>query len=66
MESSGDRGALSVSEAAAYAAISRAFLYRLMGTGAIKSLHIGRRRLILKADLDKFLEERLAEAVGGR
>ena len=54
--------ALSVDGACAYVGVSRPTLYRLMDQRTIPSFHIGRRRLLLKAHLDTFLRERLAEA----
>ena len=56
-----ERAALSVDESCGYIGIGRAHLYRLMDERVIPSLHIGRRRLILREDLDKFLQERKAE-----
>lgn len=55
-----DRAALSVDEAAHYLGVARATLYRLMDT-AIPSFHIGRRRLILRSHLDRYLQECLSE-----
>lgn len=68
MEKAGifEKAALSVDEASHYLGIGRAFLYRLMDSGTIPSLSIGRRRLILREHLDRFLQERLAEAEEGR
>ena len=60
------KAAFAIEEACQYINVSRATLYRLIGQGVIPSLHIRRRRLILKADLDQFLQERLAEAEAGR
>jgi excisionase family DNA binding protein len=59
-----EKGAYSVEEAAYYIGGSRPTVYRLMGSGALPSIHIGRRRMILKEDLDKFLQDRRAEAGG--
>jgi excisionase family DNA binding protein len=58
------KAAMSMQAACMYLDISRPTLYRLMDTGAIRSLHIGRRRLILREHLDLFLAERLEEADG--
>jgi excisionase family DNA binding protein len=67
METITERAALGIGEACRYVGISRAGLYRLLGQdGGIRSITIGRRRLILKSDLDKYLLERLeAAATGG-
>ena len=62
MEKVIERAALSVDEAFNYIGIGRVHLYRLMDEGAIPSFHIGRRRLILREDLDQFLQARKAEA----
>jgi len=58
-----ERAALSVNEGCAYIGVGRAHFYRLMDTGDIPSFHIGRRRLILRKDLDDFLQERLADKI---
>ncbi len=65
MENDSDRAAFGVESSCRYLGISRPTLYRLMGQGAIPSFHIGRRRLLLKTDLDRFLEA-LAQAEAGR
>jgi excisionase family DNA binding protein len=57
-----ERAAMSVEEAFTYIGIGRAQFYRLMDQGEIPSFHIGRRRLVLKENLDRFLRERLAAA----
>ena len=59
-----EKSALSVTEAHCYLGIARAQLYRLMGSGELPSLHIGRRRLVLREDLDAFLRARRAEGQG--
>lgn len=55
-----ERAALSVDESCAYIGVGRAHLYRLMDLLELPSIHIGRRRLVLKEDLDKFLQDRKA------
>ena len=45
----------SVEEASDAAGISRAETFRLIKSGRLRSLKIGRRRLILVADLEAFL-----------
>ena len=64
MENVTEKAAFSVTDACHYISVSRPTLYRLM-EGAIKSFHIGRRRLILREHLDAYLQERL-EAEAGR
>jgi excisionase family DNA binding protein len=59
----GWKAAFSIEDSCAYIDVSRPTLYRLLDQGVLPSLHIGRRRLILRRDLDKFLQERL-EAEG--
>ena len=61
-----EKRAFSIEEAAIYIGGSRPTIYRLMDSGALPSFHIGRRRLILKEDLDQFLKDRKAEAAVGR
>ncbi len=56
-----ERAAYSVAAACAYIGISRPTMYRLLSDD-IPSFHIGRRRLILKEHLDRFLQSRLAGA----
>ncbi|MFQ6026923.1 MAG: helix-turn-helix domain-containing protein [Dehalococcoidia bacterium] len=56
-----ERAALGTEAGAGYIGVSRPTLYRLLDSGEIPSFHIGRRRLIRKADLDKFIEDRMAE-----
>jgi excisionase family DNA binding protein len=57
-----EKAAFSVEEACTYIGTSRPTVYRLMDSGAIPSFHIGRRRLILKEDLDRFIQEQKAMA----
>ena len=54
------KAALSIDEAVIYLGIRRATLYRLLDSGAIKSFHIGRRRLIVQSELDSFISQRIA------
>jgi len=58
--SSAEKKALSVDEACRYVGgISRPTLYGLLGDKSIPSYTIGRRRYILKADLDDYLRGRI-------
>lgn len=50
-----DRLLLRVEEAAELLGLSRAYVYELLGTGAIPSVKIGRSRRIRPADLDAFV-----------
>ena len=62
MNSAPEKAAFSVEEAGIYLGTSRPTVYRLMDSGELSSIHIGRRRLILKEALDQFLEDRKAQA----
>jgi excisionase family DNA binding protein len=48
-------GALSVDRAAEYLSISRAGLYRIFKSGALKPARIGGRTVVRRLDLDEFL-----------
>jgi excisionase family DNA binding protein len=65
METTTEKAAFSVDASCSYLDISRPTLYRLMDLGEIRNFHIGRRRLILREDLEKFLQDRLAESASG-
>jgi excisionase family DNA binding protein len=55
-----DKKALTFDEGRVYiGGISRPTMYSLIGSRAIPSYTIGRRRYILRADLDAFLEQRI-------
>ena len=55
-ETSGQR-ALNLVDARNYlGGISHQTIYRLMGSGSIKSYKIGTRRFILVSDLDRYIE----------
>lgn len=62
MEIITEKAAFGVDASCTYLEISRPTFYRLMDSGAIRNFHIGRRRMVLREDLDKFLQERVAEA----
>ncbi|MCZ6675490.1 MAG: helix-turn-helix domain-containing protein, partial [Verrucomicrobia bacterium] len=61
-ETVAEKRAFSVDASCVYLDVSRATLNRLMDSGKLRNLHIGRRRLILRDDLDEFLRARLAES----
>ena len=65
METIAEKRAFSVDASCVYLDVSRATLNRLMDSGELRNFHIGRRRLILRDDLDKFLQDRLADGMGG-
>lgn len=50
--------ALSLRQVAEESGLSRTTLYSLIGSGELPSLKIARRRLVLRADLLRFLEGR--------
>lgn len=54
-----ERAALGVEEAVRYLGVARATLYRLMDSGTIRSFHIGRRHLLLKAELDRYIAQQV-------
>lgn len=51
----GTQQAYSIPEAAKAAGISRTLIYRLIGDGSLQARKIGRRTVILAADLALFL-----------
>ena len=55
---------LSVEEAAVYIGIKRATLYRLMSGGTIRSFHVGRRRIIPREELDRFIRDEMDRESG--
>lgn len=57
-----EKAAFSIDESCNYIGTSRPTMYKLMDKGEIRSFHVGRRRMILKYDLDLFLQGRLSEA----
>lgn len=54
--------ALTIAESVIYANLSRSFLYKKFATGELKRLKAGKRVLIMKSDLDAYLES-IREAV---
>lgn len=58
-----DQGAMNIDDTAVYLGrISRRQVYRLIGSGAIDRIHIGRRALVTRASCDRYL----ASLVKGR
>ena len=55
--------AVPIDQAAALVNLSRAKLYRLVKSGDIPKVKIGRRTLIRIKDLERILEDRLEEVV---
>ncbi len=57
---SGDpRQLLTIADTADYLAMSRGAVYNLLRTGELRSIHIGRSRRIVLADLWEFVDERM-------
>jgi len=54
-------GALSVTEAARFAGVSRSTLYELMSAGRIVFLTIGRRRVVPRRSVVEFLARQLEQ-----
>lgn len=57
---------LTVPEAAHLLSIGRSRTYELILTGALRSLRIGRRRLIPREALDAFVAQQMEAAMGAR
>ena len=56
------KAAYSIKEAAEYiGGIHESAMYRLIWDKQIKSYKIGRRRFVLKTELDKYIEENMEE-----
>ena len=62
MKNGAEKAAFNVDESCNYIGVSRPTFYRLKGLGEIPTFVIGRRRLALKKDLDRFLQRRIEEA----
>jgi excisionase family DNA binding protein len=58
-------GALTIAEATRWLGIGRSQLYAMIALGEIRSLRIGRRRLVPRAELRAYLAARLAESDPG-
>ena len=55
-------GLLSVNSAAAYLGVGRSTTYQLLMTGKLRSVTIGRRRLVPVSELRRFVERLVEEA----
>jgi len=55
-----EKAAFSIDETVIYIGICRANIYRLLRSNAISSFRIGKRRLILRSELDRFIAEHAA------
>jgi excisionase family DNA binding protein len=56
--------ALSIAQARASLGVSRTVLYHLISKGEIRTLKIGRRRLVRRAELERFLAAKEGAAAG--
>jgi excisionase family DNA binding protein len=61
-----DRGLISAEGAAAFLSISPRHLFKLIRSGALPSVRIGRRRLVRPTDLQSFIESRVVGSSQGR
>ncbi|MFO0852684.1 MAG: helix-turn-helix domain-containing protein [Gemmataceae bacterium] len=52
-------GGVSIPAAMEFLSVSRSKLYAMMADGTLQYLKIGERRVLLRADLERFLTERL-------
>jgi excisionase family DNA binding protein len=50
---------MSPAEVRQHLGLGRTYTYQLLATGAIPSVRIGRLRKVRRADVDRFIEERL-------
>ena len=50
------KNSLSMNEAKEYLGISTSTLYEILGQAQLKTYKVGSRRLVLKSELDKFIE----------
>lgn len=56
------RRAMSLKAACVRSGLSERTIYRLIEAGSLKSIKIGRRRLIITASLDQLIDEAVNEA----
>ncbi len=56
-----ERKALSVDDAIPYSGVGRTTLYKFLAEGRLRSLKVGRKRLILREDLDDLLMAEVAQ-----
>lgn len=52
---------LSIPDAGARLGVSRSSVYNLMNCGALRTIKIGKRRLIPAAEIDRYVAGRMAE-----
>ena len=61
-----EAAALNIEESGVYlGGIARSQVYRILDRGELQSFHIGTRRLILRSELDAFIQRQM-EAENGR
>jgi excisionase family DNA binding protein len=56
---------LGVKQAAPIAGVGRDLMYRLVAEGRIRSVHVGRKRLIPRSELEAWIARELEANVGG-
>jgi excisionase family DNA binding protein len=54
------RPCFTINEAAQYLRISRAFLYKLIHEGRIRTVKVGARTIVRGAELERFLDQQQA------
>ena len=54
-----DKVLFTIKGAASYLSVSRSTIYNMFEKGQIRSMHIGKRRLIPRGDLDAFITQQL-------
>lgn len=54
------RPCFTINEAAQYLRISRAFLYKLIHEGRLKTVKIGKRTIVRAAEIERFLDQQQA------
>lgn len=52
---------LSVEETAERIGVCRTYMYEILGTGAIRSIKVGRRRLVPEIEIARFITRQLGE-----
>ena len=56
---------MSPEELSEFLGLGRTYTYRLLTTGAIPSVRIGRLRKVRRTDVDKFIDDRLESGAEG-
>jgi excisionase family DNA binding protein len=56
------KGTMDLNQAQAFTGLKRSFFYTLMARGDLRHVKVGKRRLLLRADVEKLLAESLCTA----